>query len=114
MITNTLILALTNIFFILMWFLEIRNTKSLKKKLREERESQFIKKVKRYDRHFKFINVDIAGDNLTLNKMVKSLEEEGYKYNHSENPCNGILAFIKYEEVIENEKEDQVYRKESE
>jgi hypothetical protein len=31
--------------------------------------------------------------------MVAKFEEEGYKYSYDESPENGILVFIKMEEV---------------
>ena len=97
--SNTVILGITSLFLALMWYLEIRSTNALKKQLREEREERFNEQVKTYERHFKFINVENAGDNDTLNRMVAKLEEEGYKYSYDESPENGILAFIKREEV---------------
>ena len=97
--SNTAILGVVAMLMALLWYLEIRTTNKLKKQLSEEREDRFKESVKTYKRKFKFINIENAGDNDTLNRMVEKLEEEGYKYSYDESPENGILAFIKREEV---------------
>ena len=97
--SNTVILGITSLFLALMWYLEIRSTNALKKQLREEREKKFNEQVKTYERHFKFINIENAGDNDTLNRMVAKFEEEGYKYSYEDTLDNGVLAFVKLEEV---------------
>ena len=83
----------------LMWYLEIRSTRSLKKELREERERKFEEEIRiRYERHYKFINIENAGDNDTLNRQVELLKEDGYTYRPSDSFGN-ILAFSKMVEV---------------
>ena len=97
--SNTVILAITSLFLALMWYLEIRSTRSLKKELREERERKFEEEIKiRYERHYKFINIENAGDNDTLNRQVELLRKEGYAYKASESFGN-ILAFTMLVEV---------------
>ena len=97
--SNTAILGVVAMLMALLWYLEIRTTNQLKKQLSEEREERFKESVKTYDRKFKFINVENAGDNDTLNRAVAKLEEEGYKYSYEDTLDNGILAFVKLEEV---------------
>ena len=97
--SNTVILGITSLFLALMWYLEIRSTNALKKQLREEREKKFNEQVKTYERHFKFINIENAGDNDTLNRLVKQMEDDGYKYSYEDTLDNGILAFVKLVEV---------------
>ena len=98
--SNTVILAITSLFLALMWYLEIRSTRSLKKELREERDRKFEEQIRiRYDRHYKFINIENAGDNDTLNRLVKQMEDDGYKYSYEDTLDNGILAFVKLVEV---------------
>jgi len=97
--SNTVILAITSLFLALMWYLEIRSTRSLKKELREERERKFEEEIRiRYERHYKFINIENAGDNDTLNRQVELLKEDGYAYRPSDSFGN-ILAFTKMVEI---------------
>ena len=97
--SNTVILGITSLFLALMWYLEIRSTNALKKQLREEREKKLNEQVKTYERHFKFINIENAGDNDTLNRLVKQMEDDGYKYSCEDILDNGVLAFVKLVEV---------------
>lgn len=97
--SNTVILGITSLFLALMWYLEIRSTNALKKQLREEREKKFNEQVKTYKRKFKFINIENAGDNDTLNRLVKQMEDDGYTYSYEDSLDNGVLAFRKLIEV---------------
>jgi hypothetical protein len=85
-----------------MWYLEIRSTRSLKKELREERESKFEEVIKiRYERHYKFINIEDAGDNDTLNHTAEKYHDEGYDLDR-EKSTDRLLVFVKREEVKED------------
>ena len=100
--SNTVILAITSLFLALMWYLEIRSTRSLKKELREERERGFEEVIKiRYERHYKFINIENAGDNDTLNRTAEKYHEEGYNLDR-EKSTDLLLVFVKREEVKED------------
>ena len=97
--SNTVILAITSLFLALMWYLEIRSTRSLKKELREERDRKFEEQIRiRYDRHYKFINIENAGDNDTLNRTAEKYHEEGYDLDR-EKSTDRLLVFVKSEEV---------------
>ena len=86
----------------LMWYLEIRSTRSLKKELREERERKFEEVIKiRYERHYKFINIENAGDNDTLNRTAEKYHDEGYDLDR-EKSTDRLLVFVKIEEVKED------------
>ena len=86
----------------LMWYLEIRSTRSLKKELREERDRKFEEQIRiRYDRHYKFINIENAGDNDTLNRAAEKYHEEGYDLDR-EKSTDRLLVFVKREEVKED------------
>jgi hypothetical protein len=99
--SNTVILAITSLFLALMWYLEIRSTRSLKKELREERDRKFEEQIRiRYDRHYKFINIENAGDNDTLNRTAEKYHEEGYDLDR-EKSTDRLLVFVKSEEVKE-------------
>jgi len=100
--SNTVILAITSLFLALMWYLEIRSTRSLKKELREERERKFEEVIKiRYERHYKFINIENAGDNDTLNRTAEKYHDDGYDLDR-EKSTDRLLVFVKREEVKED------------
>ena len=97
--SNTVILAITSLLLALMWYLEIRSTRSLKKELREERERKFEEVIKiRYERHYKFINIENAGDNDTLNRTAEKYHDDGYDLDR-EKSTDRLLVFVKSEEV---------------
>ncbi len=99
--SNTVILAITSLFLAMMWYLEIRSTRSLKKELREERDRKFEEVIKiRYERHYKFINIENAGDNDTLNDTAEKYHEEGYNLDR-EKSTDRLLVFVIMEEVKE-------------
>ena len=100
--SNTVILAITSLFLALMWYLEIRSTRSLKKELREERDRKFEEQIRiRYERHYKFINIENAGDNDTLNRTAEKYHEEGYDLDRDKS-TDRLLVFVKSEEVKED------------
>ena len=100
--SNTVILAITSLLLALMWYLEIRSTRSLKKELREERERKFEEVIKiRYERHYKFINIENAGDNDTLNRTAEKYHDDGYDLDR-EKSTDRLLVFVKREEVKED------------
>ena len=97
--SNTVILAITSLFLALMWYLEIRSTRSLKKELQEERDRKFEEQIRiRYERHYKFINIENAGDNDTLNRTAEKYREEGYNLDR-EKSTDRLLVFVIMEEV---------------
>ena len=99
--SNTVILGITSLFLALMWYLEIRSTNALKKQLREEREKKFNEQVKTYERHFKFINIENAGDNATLNSVAENYYDHGFDLDR-EKSTDRLLVFAKHEEVKED------------
>ena len=100
--SNTVILAITSLLLALMWYLEIRSTRSLKKELREERDRKFEEVIKiRYERHYKFINIENAGDNDTLNRTAEKYHDDGYDLDR-EKSTDRLLVFVKREEVKED------------
>ena len=48
----------------------------------------------------RFIVIENAGDNATLNRTVEKYKEEGYEYD-SQNSTDRLLVFAKHEEVKE-------------
>ena len=54
---------------------------------------------------YEFINVENAGDNNTLSKKVKSLQDNGYRFDKQASQ-NGLLVFAKDEKILDGEKEN--------
>ena len=51
----------------------------------------------------RFIVIENAGDNATLNRTVAQYKEDGYEYD-SQNSTDRLLVFAKHEEIKEGEK----------
>ena len=51
----------------------------------------------------RFIVIENAGDNATLNRTVEKYKEDGYEYD-SQNSTDRLLVFAKHEEIKEDEK----------
>ena len=51
----------------------------------------------------RFIVIENAGDNATLNRTVEKYKEEGYEYDR-QNSTDRLLVFAKHEEIKEGEK----------
>lgn len=96
--SNTAILGVVAMLMALLWYLEIRTTNKLKKQLSEEREERFKESVKTYKCKFKFINIENAGDNDTLNRTAEMYHNEGYNLDR-EKSTDRLLVFVKREEV---------------
>ena len=99
--SNTAILGVVAMLMALLWYLEIRTTNKLKKQLSEEREERFKESVKTYKCKFKFINIENAGDNSTLNRTAEMYHNEGYNLDR-EKSTDRLLVFVKREEVKED------------
>ena len=48
----------------------------------------------------RFIVIENAGDNATLNRTVEKYKEDGYEYD-GQNSTDRLLVFVKYEEIEE-------------
>jgi thymidine phosphorylase len=64
---------------------------------------EMLKSQTRYRTIYEFINVENAGDNMTLNKKVKMLQDNGYNFDKQASQ-NGLLVFAKNEKIQEGEK----------
>ena len=49
----------------------------------------------------RFIVIENAGDNVTLNRTVEKYKEDGYEYD-GQNSTDRLLVFAKYEEIKES------------
>ena len=56
---------------------------------------------KMFSTHRRFIVIENAGDNATLNRTVEKYKEEGYEYD-SQKSTDRLLVFAKHEEIKEN------------
>ena len=83
-----------------------RTNKRLTKRL-EELETEGWRKVHGFGKIFstrrRFIVIENAGDNATLNRTVEKYKEDGYEYD-SQNSTDRLLVFAKHEEIKEDEK----------
>ena len=81
-----------------------RTNKRLTKRL-EELETEGWRKVHGFGKIFstrrRFIVIENAGDNATLNRTVEKYKEEGYEYD-SQNSTDRLLVFAKHEEIKED------------
>ena len=54
-----------------------------------------------YRRRYKYIVIENAGDNGTLNRTAEKYHDEGYEYD-SQNSTDRLLVFAKHEEIKES------------
>ena len=84
--------------------LQQRTNKKLMNRL-EELETEGWRKVHGFGKVFstrrRFIVIENAGDNATLNRTVEKYKEEGYEYD-SQNSTDRLLVFAKHEEIKES------------
>ena len=83
-----------------------RTNKRLMNRL-EEVETKGLREVygfgKVYNTFRRFIVIENAGDNATLNRTVEKYKEDGYEYD-SQKSTDRLLVFAKHEEIKEDEK----------
>jgi len=90
------ILFLTDIF-------QNRTIKRLEKtneELRNKKYEEYMGIGKVYRRRYKYINIENAGDNGTLNRTAEMYHNEGYALDR-EKSTDRLLVFVKSEEVKE-------------
>jgi len=63
---------------------------------------EMVNRYARYRTIYEFINVENAGDNATLNRKVKMLQDDGYSFDKQASQT-GLLVFSKQEKVQEGE-----------
>ena len=89
---------------ILTEILQHRRNKRLTEKLKEIDEKGW-RKAHGFGRlvstRRRFIVIENAGDNATLNRTVEKYKEDGYEYD-SQNSTDRLLVFAKYEEIKED------------
>lgn len=60
---------------------------------------------KAYRRRYRYINIENAGDNSTLNNTVENYHDQGYNLDR-EKSTDRLLVFVKREEVKSKEDEE--------
>lgn len=93
--------------FVLMLVVAIIQNRTIKR-LEKENEDLYIKKYseymgfgKLYRRFYKYINIENAGDNSTLNRTAEKYQNEGYNLDRDKS-TDRLLVFVKSEEVKED------------
>ena len=103
---TVLFIMMTTAFVIMLIvaLIQQRTNKRLNKQL-EEIEVKGWRKAHGFGRlvstRRRFIVIEKAGDNTTLNRTVEKYKEEGYEYD-SQNSTDRLLVFAKYEEIKED------------
>ena len=88
---------------ILTEILQNRRNKRLTEKLEEIKDKGWREVFgfgKVYDTHRRFIVIDNAGDNETLNRTVELYKADGYEFDNLKS-TDRLLVFVKREEVKE-------------
>lgn len=70
--------------------------------MKDERHTWLFNVGKVYRRKYRYINIENAGDNGTLNRTAEKYHEEGYDLDR-EKTTDRLLVFVKSEEVKEEE-----------
>jgi hypothetical protein len=106
--TTTIAIIMTVLVLTIAWLaVHVWNLSNDNDKLRADISRNFydemLKSQTRYRTIYEFINVENAGDNMTLNKKVKMLQDNGYNFDKQASQ-NGLLVFAKNEKIQEGEK----------
>ena len=106
MTVQFILMTIAFVIMLIVALIQQRTNKRLTKRL-EELETEGWRKVHGFGKIFstrrRFIVIENAGDNATLNRTVEKYKEEGYEYD-SQNSTDRLLVFAKHEEIKEDEK----------
>ena len=106
MMVQFIFMTIAFVIMLIVALIQQRTNKRLTKRL-EELETEGWRKVHGFGKVFstrrRFIVIENAGDNATLNRTVENYKEEGYEYD-SQNSTDRLLVFAKHEEIKEDEK----------
>lgn len=81
--------------------LTIKRLNNTNAELLHKKYSEFMGFGKTYRRIYKYINIENAGDNATLNRTAEMYQNEGYGIDR-EMSTDRLLVFVKSEEVKED------------
>jgi hypothetical protein len=106
MMVQFIFMTIAFVIMLIVALIQQRTNKRLTKRL-EELETEGWRKVHGFGKIFstrrRFIVIENAGDNATLNRTVEQYKEDGYEYD-SQNSTDRLLVFAKHEEIKEDEK----------
>ena len=106
MMVQFILMTIAFVIMLIVALIQQRTNKRLTKRL-EELETEGWRKVHGFGKIFstrrRFIVIENAGDNATLNRTVEKYKEDGYEYD-SQNSTDRLLVFAKHEEIKEDEK----------
>lgn len=106
MMVQFIFMTIAFVIMLIVALIQQRTNKRLSKQL-EEIEVKGWREVhgfgKVYSTRRRFIVIENAGDNDTLNRTVEKYKEDGYEYD-SQNSTDRLLVFAKHEEIKEDEK----------
>ena len=101
MMVQFIFMTIAFVIMLIVALIQQRTNKRLTKRL-EELETEGWRKVHGFGKIFstrrRFIVIENAGDNATLNRTVEKYKEDGYEYD-SQNSTDRLLVFVKSEEV---------------
>ena len=103
MMVQFIFMTIAFVIMLIVALIQQRTNKRLSKQLKEIevkgwREVHGFGKV--YNTFRRFIVIENAGDNATLNRTVEKYKEDGYEYD-SQNSTDRLLVFAKHEEIKE-------------
>ena len=104
MMVQFILMTIAFVIMIIVALIQQRTNKRLSKQLEEIevkgwREAHGFGKLISTRR--RFIVIENAGDNATLNSAVEKYKEDGYEYD-SQNSTDRLLVFAKHEEIKES------------
>ena len=104
MVVQFIIMTVAFVIMLIVAIIQNRTIKRLEntnEKLWNKKYSEYMGFGKVYRRMYKYINVENAGDNSTLNRTAEMYHNEGYDLDR-EKSTDRLLVFVKSEEVKED------------
>ena len=105
MMVQFIFMTIAFVIMLIVALIQQRTNKRLMNRL-EEVETKGWRKVYGFGKvistHRRFIVIENAGDNATLNRTVEKYKEEGYEYD-SQKSTDRLLVFAKHEEIKEDD-----------
>ena len=99
-----ILMTIAFVIMLIVALIQQRTNKRLMNRL-EELETEGWRKAHGFGRlvstRRRFIVIENAGDNATLNCTVEKYKDEGYEYD-SQNSTDRLLVFVKHEEIKED------------
>ena len=103
MMVQFILMTIAFVIMLIVALIQQRTNKRLTKRL-EELETEGWREVYGFGKVYRtlrrFIVIENAGDNATLNRTVEQYKEDGYEYD-SQNSTDRLLVFAKHEEIKE-------------